>query len=77
MLTRDEADGAAEVMLTAYCRACGCATPDEVRKACEMMISKAARAIEKYNDASTAIDVLQRTARHVARLPAQEVANVH
>jgi len=34
MLTRDEADGAAEVMLTAYCRACGCTTPDEVRKAC-------------------------------------------
>ncbi|MHB0818422.1 hypothetical protein ACYCFK_09095 [Stutzerimonas stutzeri] len=77
MLTRDEADGAAEVMLAAYCRACGCATPEDVRKACEMMISKSARAIEKYNDTGTAVEVLQRTARHVARAQPAEVANVH
>ncbi len=77
MLTRDEADGAAEVMLAAYCRALGCTTPDDVRKACEMMISKSARAIEKYNDTGTAVEVLQRTVRHVAQVAAAEVANVH
>lgn len=61
MITPYEADQAAELMLTTYVRACHVATPDEVRKACEMMISKAARAIEKYNGAPVAVEVLKRT----------------
>lgn len=65
MLTPTEADQVAELMVVAQCRSCGCMTPDDVRKACEMLISKAARAIEKYNDSATAVAVLQRTALFV------------
>ncbi|WP_312958802.1 hypothetical protein [Stutzerimonas nitrititolerans] len=73
MLTASDADRLSERMLSTYCRECGVATPDDVRKACEMMISKAARAIEKYNGTGSAIEVLQRTTRHVARVAATEV----
>ncbi len=65
MITPTEAGQAAELMLTAYCRALDCATPEDVRKACEMMISKSARTIEKYNDTGTALQVLNRTALYL------------
>ncbi|MBT0961704.1 hypothetical protein [Denitromonas iodatirespirans] len=61
MIAPTEADQAAEMMLATYCRACGVTSPDDVRKAGEMMISKAARAIEKYNGAHVAVAVLKRT----------------
>lgn len=69
MITASEADQAAELMLTAYCRASGCSTPEEVRKACEMMISKAARAVEKYNGVAATVEVLERTVRNIKASP--------
>lgn len=65
MITPQEADQAAELMLISYCQACQVSTPDDVRKACEKMISKAARAIEKYNDTATAVAVLNRTELYI------------
>lgn len=72
MIAPAEAGQAADLMLTAYCRACQCATPDDVRSACEMMISKAGRAIEKYSGAEAALEVLQRTTMHL--LPSEGTA---
>ena len=72
MITASEADQAAELMLTAYCRAAGCSTPEEVRKVCEMMISKAARAVEKYNGVAVTVEVLERTARNIKASPQQK-----
>lgn len=59
----------AEYLITTYCSAAGTETPDDLRKACELLISKAARAIEKYNDQATAVGVLERTSRYVATHP--------
>ncbi len=59
----------AEYLITTYCSAAGTETPDDLRKACELLISKAARAIEKHNDQATAVEVLERTSRYVATHP--------
>ncbi len=59
----------AEYLITTYCTSAGVEAPDDVRKACELLISKAARAIEKYNDQAVAQEVLGRTSRHLAAHP--------
>lgn len=59
----------AEHLIGSYCLAAGTETPDDIRKACELLISKAARAIEKYNDQAKALEVLERTSRYVAANP--------
>lgn len=59
----------AEYLITTYCSAAGTETPDDLRKACELLISKAARAIEKHNDQAIAVEVLERTSRYVATHP--------
>lgn len=69
MKTPVEVGQIAEDLITTYCSAAGTETPDDLRKACELLISKAARAIEKYNDQSTAVEVLERTSRYVATHP--------
>ena len=68
MLTPTECGQAAEDIIVVYCHTCQCETPEEVRKAGEMLVSKMARAIEKYAGADQALAVLQRTALHVARV---------
>ncbi|SDI54771.1 hypothetical protein [Pseudomonas panipatensis] len=65
MITSKEADALADHLLGQYFRACGCATPEDVRKAGEMVISKTARGIEKYCGTARAVDVLQRTWLHI------------
>ena len=67
MITPQQADSLAEKTIVKYCQECGVDTPDDVRKACEMLISKAARAIEKYNGTESAIGVLNRTALYVSK----------
>jgi DNA segregation ATPase FtsK/SpoIIIE-like protein len=69
MKTPVEVGQIAEDLITTYCSAAGTETPDDLRKACELLISKAARAIEKYNDQATAVEVLERTSRYVATHP--------
>lgn len=69
MKTPVEVGQIAEDLITTYCSAAGTETPDDLRKACELLISKAARAIEKYNDQETAVEVLERTSRYVATHP--------
>lgn len=69
MKTPAEVGQIAEYLITTYCSAAGTETPDDLRKACELLISKAARAIEKYNDQATALVVLERTSRYVATHP--------
>ena len=66
MLTPHECGQVAELVITTYCRTCECSTPDELKKAGEMLISKMARGIEKYAGTDKAVEVLKRTALHVA-----------
>ncbi|WP_423836316.1 DNA translocase FtsK [Stutzerimonas stutzeri] len=69
MKTPTEVGPIAEYLITTYCTSVEAETPDDVRKACELLISKAARAIEKYNDQDVALEVLGRTSRYVATNP--------
>lgn len=69
MKTPAEVGLIADYLITTYCSEAGIETPDDIRKACELLISKAARAIEKYNDQATAMAVLDRTSRYVAAHP--------
>ncbi|WP_285259208.1 hypothetical protein [Halopseudomonas bauzanensis] len=68
MITPQQADDLAEKTIAQYCRAAGVETTDDVRKACEMLISKAARAIEKHSGNTAAVQVLDRTSLHIARV---------
>lgn len=67
MLTAKQCDQVAELVISTYGQTCECHTPDDVRKAGEMLISKTARAIEKHCGNDTAIEVLNRTVLHVAK----------
>lgn len=66
MLTAKQCDQAAEITITAYCSICKCETPEDIRKAGEMLISKMTRGIEKYCGNDTAVEVLNRTVLHMA-----------
>lgn len=61
MVTPDKASALAEAAITQYAQACNLSNPDEIRKALEMLISKAARGIEKYVSTEVAVEVLKRT----------------
>lgn len=67
MITSQQADKLAEKTIVDYCRAAGVETSDDVRKVCEMLISKAARAIEKHSGNTAAMRVLDRTVLYIAR----------
>ena len=69
MKTPTEVGQIAEDLITTYCTSAGVETPDDVRKACELLISKAARAIEKYNGHPKSVEVLSRTMSYVATNP--------
>jgi DNA segregation ATPase FtsK/SpoIIIE-like protein len=69
MKTPAEVGQIAEYLIITYCSAAGTETPDDLRKACELLISKAARAIENHNNHATALEVLERTSRYVAAHP--------
>ena len=62
MITPQKADIYAEACIALYADRCGVQSPEDIRKALELLISKSARAIEKYTGTPTAVDVLQRTA---------------
>ena len=65
MKTAKQCDDLAEEMIFAYCQLAVCHDPDDIRKALEMLISKAARGIEKYCGNEQAIHVLTSTFLHV------------
>lgn len=70
LVTPQEADQAAERVLQEYAAATGAASPDDLRKVLELLISKSARAIEKYCGNQLAVQVLARTAYQVEAKPA-------
>ncbi len=70
MITAQEAGIAAEAALVGYVNACGATSSDDLRKVLEMMISKAARGIEKYSGNQTSVDVLVRTTERLLVSPA-------
>lgn len=70
MITSKAAGIAAEAALVGYVSTCGASSPDDLRKVLEMMISKAARGIEKYSGNQTAVDVLVRTTERLLVSPA-------
>lgn len=65
MKTRIECDKVAEDAIVTYCTDCDVDTPDDIRKALELLGSKAARCIEKYCGKEEAINVLLRTICHL------------
>lgn len=66
MITSQQTGLIAEAYVVAYASECGVQTPDDVRKALEMLISKSALAIKKHAGPLEAVQVLQRTQLHVA-----------
>ena len=70
MMTPTQAGPLAEAAITQYVRQCGAHSPDDLRKVLEMLISKAARGIEKHSCHQVAMDVLVRTIERVANAPA-------
>lgn len=70
MMTSTQAAAAAEDALVQYVKRCEARSADDVRKALEMLISKAARGIEKHDCYQSAMDVLCRTIERVANAPA-------
>ncbi|TBU78192.1 hypothetical protein [Phytopseudomonas daroniae] len=69
MKTPAEVGQMAETFITTYVITAECQTAEDLRKACELLISKAARAIEKYNGNPVAVDVLSRSMTYVATNP--------
>lgn len=62
MVTELVAGEVAEKGVVDFAQICEVATPDDVSKALEILISKAALAVEKYAGKDVAIQVLNRTA---------------
>jgi hypothetical protein len=75
-MTSPQAADAAEDAIALYVKRCGANSPDNLRKALEMLISKAARGIEKHAGHQVAMDVLVRTVERVAENPAPASAPV-
>lgn len=73
MITPEQAAAAAEKAIAAYALDCQAHTPEDVRKMLEMLISKAARGIEKECGLQAAVDVLVRTVSHVAHYPQRAI----
>lgn len=63
--TREQADKAAEKMIADYAAELNLSTPDDVSKALEYLISKAARGIEKHCGIATSCEVVFRTLHHL------------
>lgn len=61
MIAPQKANQFAEAILVEFARHCECQTPDDIRKALEMLISTSARAIEKYAGLSASLEVMNRT----------------
>jgi hypothetical protein len=75
-MTLTQAGAAAEDAIARYVKRCGANSPDDMRKALEVLISKAARSIEKSSCHQVAMDVLVRTVERVAENPAPTSAPV-
>jgi len=71
MVTHQQSEQLADQAIAHYAARCGVQTPADVAHALEMMISKAARGIEKYCGTEAAIDVTVRTSVHLAKRPQQ------
>lgn len=65
MKTREECDHIAEESIVTYCADCEVGVSDDLRKALELLVSKAARGIEKYCGREESVNVLRRTIFHI------------
>lgn len=65
MVTPEKAAQFAEATLVEFARLCEVQTPDDLRNALEMLISKSARAVEKYCGPCDALTVLNRTTLNI------------
>lgn len=65
MITPEKAAQLAEASIVEYALHCQAQTPDDVRKALEILISMSARAIEKYAGTPAAVEVLNRTTLYI------------
>lgn len=71
MITSQEAAILAEKVLVQYASECGAQSSDDIRKVLEMLISKAARGIEKYAGHQAGVAVLVRTTERILTVPAK------
>lgn len=69
MITSQEANKLADETVAEYAMECGVQSAEDIRNALEMLISKAARGIEKYCGAEAAIEVTVRTSANIAKRP--------
>ena len=69
MKTRKECDPLSDKAIQFYVAVCECGNPDNLRSALELLIAKAARALEKYCGHAVAVAVLKRTMKHLDRNP--------
>ena len=67
MITPEMADKAAEKAIVSYSRELNLQTTEDLKHAFEMLISKAARGIEKYCGTDEAVKVIARTAYHIGK----------
>ncbi|MBF4250508.1 hypothetical protein EA007_05805 [Vibrio anguillarum] len=70
-----EAACKSESLIKQYVDSMGCKTPDDVRKVLEMLISKSARAVEKYTDNEAAIGVIERTRKQIESKPIPNIVH--
>lgn len=68
-MTPEETAAAAERAIVAYAQELSLSTPEDARRALEMLISKAARGIEKECGVVAALSALCRTEYHLAANP--------
>lgn len=66
MITPEMADKAAEKAIMSYSRELNLQTEEDLKHAFEMLISKAARGIEKYCGTDEAVKVVFRTGYHIS-----------
>lgn len=67
MITPEMASEAAEKAIMSYSRELNLQTAKDLKCAFEMLISKAARGIEKYCGKDEAVKVIARTAYHIGK----------
>ena len=67
MITPEMADEATEIAIMSYSRELNLQTAEDLKHAFVMLISKAARGIEKYCGTDEAVKVVFRTGYHISK----------
>lgn len=75
LVSPKEADVLAEKFIKEYTQSTGASSAEDLRKVMELMMSKAARAIEKYCGNDIAAEVTLRTAYQIQTNPSVKITH--